>query len=242
MRRHNRRLFRVTRSVLRDGDAAQDAVQETYLRAFTRLDSLPAQRKVRRLDHARGIQRSTDDPPTRARRHGVARRSRRRRLVAEETAASEAPIRGSIPRSRACARAARARHRCLAGELPHGVHAARGRRPRRARNRGVPRHQCRHGAHAPVPCTAAAARRAVAPPAGRKHRDFRLRRGALRPRRGVRAVATCAQANYAWECAASMAAVRTCLGRRAASCAHVGLHFGQPVLPDVTRAPVLPAG
>jgi RNA polymerase sigma-70 factor (ECF subfamily) len=39
MRRHNRRLFRVTRSVLRDGDAAQDAVQETYLRAFTNLDS-----------------------------------------------------------------------------------------------------------------------------------------------------------------------------------------------------------
>jgi RNA polymerase sigma-70 factor, ECF subfamily len=39
MRRHNRRLFRVTRSVLRDSDAAQDAVQETYLRAFTRLDT-----------------------------------------------------------------------------------------------------------------------------------------------------------------------------------------------------------
>ncbi len=39
MRRHNRRLFRVTRSVLRDTDAAQDAVQETYLRAFTRLDT-----------------------------------------------------------------------------------------------------------------------------------------------------------------------------------------------------------
>jgi RNA polymerase sigma-70 factor (ECF subfamily) len=39
MRRHNRRLFRVTRSVLRNGDAAQDAVQETYLRVFTRLET-----------------------------------------------------------------------------------------------------------------------------------------------------------------------------------------------------------
>jgi RNA polymerase sigma-70 factor (ECF subfamily) len=39
MRRHNRRLFRVTRSVLRDSDAAQDAVQEAYLRAFTRLET-----------------------------------------------------------------------------------------------------------------------------------------------------------------------------------------------------------
>jgi RNA polymerase sigma-70 factor (ECF subfamily) len=39
MRRHNRRLFRVARAVLRDQDAAEDAVQETYLRAFTRLDS-----------------------------------------------------------------------------------------------------------------------------------------------------------------------------------------------------------
>jgi RNA polymerase sigma-70 factor (ECF subfamily) len=39
MRRHNRRLFRVTRSILRDASAAEDAVQETYLRAFTKLAS-----------------------------------------------------------------------------------------------------------------------------------------------------------------------------------------------------------
>jgi RNA polymerase sigma-70 factor (ECF subfamily) len=38
MRRHNRRLFRVARSVLRDASAAEDAVQEAYLRAFTHLD------------------------------------------------------------------------------------------------------------------------------------------------------------------------------------------------------------
>jgi len=39
MRRHNRRLFRVTRGILRDVAAAEDAVQETYLRAYTRLDN-----------------------------------------------------------------------------------------------------------------------------------------------------------------------------------------------------------
>ena len=39
MRRHNRRLFRVARAILRDQDAAEDAVQEAYLRAFTHLGS-----------------------------------------------------------------------------------------------------------------------------------------------------------------------------------------------------------
>ena len=39
MRRHNRRLFRVARTVLRDVDAAEDAVQEAYLRAFTKLST-----------------------------------------------------------------------------------------------------------------------------------------------------------------------------------------------------------
>lgn len=38
MRRYNRRLFRATRSVLRDRRAAEDAVQEAYIRAFMNLD------------------------------------------------------------------------------------------------------------------------------------------------------------------------------------------------------------
>jgi RNA polymerase sigma-70 factor (ECF subfamily) len=36
--RYNRRLFRVARSILRDGAEAEDVVQETYVRAFTGLD------------------------------------------------------------------------------------------------------------------------------------------------------------------------------------------------------------
>jgi RNA polymerase sigma-70 factor, ECF subfamily len=91
MRRHNRRLFRVTRSVLRDSDAAQDAVQETYLRAFTRLDSYQPSGKfgawITRvaLNEALMIRRraqsdavSIDDVGEEA-------------LVAEESVASEAP-------------------------------------------------------------------------------------------------------------------------------------------------------
>jgi RNA polymerase sigma-70 factor (ECF subfamily) len=38
MRRYNQRLFRVARSILRDGDLAEDAVQEAYIAAFYKLD------------------------------------------------------------------------------------------------------------------------------------------------------------------------------------------------------------
>ncbi|MGP1629310.1 MAG: sigma-70 family RNA polymerase sigma factor, partial [Giesbergeria sp.] len=38
MRRHNRLLFRVARGVVSDDAEAQDVVQETYLRVFTRLE------------------------------------------------------------------------------------------------------------------------------------------------------------------------------------------------------------
>lgn len=39
IKRNNQRLFRVTRAVVRDDAEAEDVVQETYVRAFTRLDN-----------------------------------------------------------------------------------------------------------------------------------------------------------------------------------------------------------
>ena len=39
MERHNRRLYRVARTILRDDSEAEDAVQESYLRAFAALGS-----------------------------------------------------------------------------------------------------------------------------------------------------------------------------------------------------------
>jgi RNA polymerase sigma-70 factor (ECF subfamily) len=35
MQRHNRRLYRIVRSILRNDDEAEDVVQEAYVRAFT---------------------------------------------------------------------------------------------------------------------------------------------------------------------------------------------------------------
>ena len=91
MRRHNRRLFRVTRSVLRDGDAAQDAVQETYLRVFTRLDTYQPSGKfgawITRVafNEALMMRRRIHDDTVSFDEAGDDA------VVAEETAASEAP-------------------------------------------------------------------------------------------------------------------------------------------------------
>jgi RNA polymerase sigma-70 factor, ECF subfamily len=46
MRRHNRRLFRIVRAVLGDDSEAEDAVQDTYIRAFAALDTFAGQSRL----------------------------------------------------------------------------------------------------------------------------------------------------------------------------------------------------
>jgi RNA polymerase sigma-70 factor (ECF subfamily) len=46
IRRHNRRLFRVARAVLRDDAEAEDVVQETYVRAFSNLASFRGEARL----------------------------------------------------------------------------------------------------------------------------------------------------------------------------------------------------
>ena len=43
MQRHNRRLYRIARSILRNDSEAEDAVQEAYIKAFTHLNGFRAE-------------------------------------------------------------------------------------------------------------------------------------------------------------------------------------------------------
>ena len=46
IRQHNQRLYRIARSILRDDFEAEDALQEAYIRAFTRLDSFRGEARL----------------------------------------------------------------------------------------------------------------------------------------------------------------------------------------------------
>jgi RNA polymerase sigma-70 factor (ECF subfamily) len=45
MRRHNQRLFRAARSIVRDDDEAEDVMQEAYVQAFRKLDQFEGRAK-----------------------------------------------------------------------------------------------------------------------------------------------------------------------------------------------------
>jgi RNA polymerase sigma-70 factor, ECF subfamily len=45
IRRHNQRLYRATRSILKDNEEAEDVMQEAYVRAFTHLDQFAGEAK-----------------------------------------------------------------------------------------------------------------------------------------------------------------------------------------------------
>ena len=47
MERHNRRLYRIARAVLRDDSEAEDAVQESYVRAFANLGTFRGDSSLR---------------------------------------------------------------------------------------------------------------------------------------------------------------------------------------------------
>ena len=51
VRRYNQRLFRAARAILRDDDAAEDVMQEAYLRAFTKLDQFAGEAQVLDVAH-----------------------------------------------------------------------------------------------------------------------------------------------------------------------------------------------
>jgi RNA polymerase sigma-70 factor (ECF subfamily) len=85
MRRHNQRLFRVARSVLRESGGAEDVVQETYLRAYRSLRRFEGRSSV-----ATWLSRIALHEALRARR-------RRRRWVAMEPTTMDQSPAGTPP-------------------------------------------------------------------------------------------------------------------------------------------------
>ena len=129
MRRHNRRLFRVARAILRDDSEAEDALQEAYLDAYRHIADFRGDARVstwltrivvnRALMRMRSLERDRvlvpfhrgDDAGRRRARHRAGGRARR-------VGAGRGDPRRASPHGRAAARRA-------AGGVPHGVRHAR---------------------------------------------------------------------------------------------------------------------
>ena len=180
MRRYNRLLFRLARGVVRDDDEARDVVQDTYLRAYRKLDQFRGPHGFKSwlaqiaLNEARG----------RLRKPLV--------LVDDDEDALDRPARVAVRRTgvrRHELRVAthhRKRDRRLARRLPRGVPAAR-------RGATVDRRKCRasrdqgsdrEDAFSPRAGAAAPGARSPARRAGAEH--FRIRRYATATRSSPR--------------------------------------------------------
>ena len=68
VRRHNQRLYRVARAIVRDDTEAEDVLQEAYLSAFRNLAKLPCRRKPFDLVDAHRRQQGDQSPSSRG--HG----------------------------------------------------------------------------------------------------------------------------------------------------------------------------
>src|ERR1044072_7027194 len=63
MQRHNRRLYRIVRGILRNDHEAEDLVQEAYVRAFTHLDGFRGDSSLRTWARARPARPVWTVPP-----------------------------------------------------------------------------------------------------------------------------------------------------------------------------------
>lgn len=87
MRRHNQRLFRLTRAILGDDAEAEDATQQTYLSAFTHLATFQGD-----ASFATWLTRI-------ARNEALTRLRKRKRLAETPIESDEVPMPGTRPRS-----------------------------------------------------------------------------------------------------------------------------------------------
>ena len=198
MRKHNRRLYRVARSLLRDDAEAEDALQEAYICAYRALGDFRGEAQL-----ATWLTRIVvNECMTRLRRS--ARRDNIIPIVSapvrseqEEDAMAQQASRDDTDAPDAAlvraeiAGAARTQDRRAAAGLSRGVRDAIGGGAERGGNRRVPGHHGGDGAHAPLPRAQPAARVDRAGARRGRTRRVQLRRGALRPDR-----VACARADF----------------------------------------------
>src|SRR5262249_7642031 len=148
MQRHNRRLYRIARSVLRNDSEAEDAVQETYIAAFSYLATFRGESSLaswlsriamnEALGRLRRKPAAADFAPTDAVRDAEI-------IQFPSSAASDDPERTTNHGAAANPSACRAGNRCLARSLPRRLHDAGHRGHEHRGNCGPSRYQGGNG-------------------------------------------------------------------------------------------------